>query len=178
MRNRTLGAMPSNKDLYFWSASIIILIAISLLVAVYFDWIEVSFFVGPLRFGHWLGVLGTSFIAFLTPAYYVLKRRYPKRLKAMLNVHMFGNLFSFLLISVHFAQQMGRPPQFYPDLGTGVILYVVMLILVSTGFLHRFRLLEGAGIYPPHRNRFLHISVTLTFYLVILFHALRNFGLI
>ncbi len=170
--------MNPNKDVNFWSALIIILVAISMLVAVYFDWIGVSFFVGPLRFGHWLGVLGTLFIAFLTPAYYVLKRRFPKRLKTMVNIHMFGNLFSFLLISVHFAQQMSRPPQFYPDLGTGVILYVTMLILVSTGFLHRFRLFEGGRLYPPHRNRFMHISITLTFYLVILFHALRNFGLI
>ncbi len=156
----------------------IILIAVFLLVAVYFKWLWVSFFVGPLRFGHWLGVLGTLFIALFTPAYYILKRRYPKRLKAMLNVHIFGNLFSFMFISIHFAQQMGRPPQFYPDLGTGVILYVTMVLLVSTGFLHRFKLLEGGGLYPPHRNRFLHISITLTFYLVIAFHALRNLGLI
>jgi len=170
--------MNSNKDLIFWSALMIILIAVFLLVAVYFKWLSVSFFVGPLRFGHWLGVLGTLFIAFLTPAYYILKRRYPKRLKAMLNVHIFGNLFSFMFISVHFAQQISRPPQFYPDLGTGVILYVTMLLLVSTGFLHRFRLLEGRGIYPPHRNRFLHLSITLTFYLVIVFHSLRNLGLI
>ncbi|MDH5794024.1 MAG: hypothetical protein OEZ18_05645 [Candidatus Bathyarchaeota archaeon] len=170
--------MNSNKDLNFWFALMVILVAIFLLVAVYFDWLGVSFFVGPLRFGHWLGVLGTLFIAFFTPAYYILKRRYPKRLKAMLNVHIFGNLFSFMLISVHFAQQISRPPQFYPDLGTGVILYIAMLILVSTGFLHRFKLLEGRRIYPPHRNRFLHLSITLTFYLVIVFHALRNLGLI
>jgi len=170
--------MNSNKDLNFWFALMMILVAIFLLVAVYFDWLGVSFFVGPLRFGHWLGVLGTLFIAFFTPAYYILKRRYQKRLKAMLNVHIFGNLFSFMLISVHFAQQISRPPQFYPDLGTGVILYIAMLILVSTGFLHRFKLLEGRRIYPPHRNRFLHLSITLTFYLVIVFHALRNLGLI
>ena len=170
--------MNANKNLTFWLALMIILVAIFLSVAVYFDWLGVSFFVGPLRFGHWLGVLGTLFIAVLAPAYYILKRRYPKRLKAMLNVHIFGNLFSFMLISVHFAQQMSRPRQFYPDLGTGVILYVAMLILVLTGFLHRFKLFEGRRIYPPHRNRFLHVSITLTFYLVIVFHALRNLGLI
>jgi hypothetical protein len=170
--------MNSTKDTNFWSALIIILVTISLSVAVFFDWIGVSFFVGPLRFGHWLGVIGTLFIAFFTPAYYILKRRYSEKIKAMLNVHMFGNLFSFMLISVHFAQQMSRPPQFYPDLGTGGILYVAMILLVSTGFLHRFRLLEGLRVYPPHRNRFLHLSITLTFYLVIVFHALRNLGLL
>ena len=170
--------MNSKEDLNFWFALVMIFLAIFLLVAVYLNWLSVSFFVGPLRFGHWLGVLGTLFIAFFTPAYYVLKRRYPRRLKAMLNVHIFGTLFSFILISVHFAQQMGRPPQFFPDLGTGVISYIATLILVSTGFLHRFKLLEGRRIYPPHRNRYLHLSITLTFYLVIVFHALRNFGLV
>ncbi len=169
--------MNSKEDLNFWFALVIILVAIFLLVAVYFHWLNVSFFVGPLRFGHWLGVLGTLFIAFFTPSYYVLKRRYPRRLKAMLKVHVFGTLFSFIFISIHFAQQISRPPQFYPDIGTGVISYIATLVLVSTGFLHRFRLLEGGRVYPPHRNRYLHISITFTFYLVIVFHTLRNFGL-
>lgn len=170
--------MKSNKEPTIWFAAFMILVAAILMVAVFFDWLSVSFFVGPLRFGHWLGVVGTLFIAFFTLAYYILRRSYPGKLKGMLHVHMFGNLFSFILVSVHFAQQMSRPVQFYPDLGTGIILYIAMLILVLSGFLHRFRLLEGTRIYPPHRNRFLHISITLTFYLVIIFHALRNLGLI
>ncbi len=170
--------MNFKKDLNFWSGLMTIFVAIFMLVVVYFDWVSVGFFVGPLRFGHWLGVFGTLFIAFFTPTYYVLKRRGPRRLGVLLKVHIFGNLFSFILISIHFAQQMGRPPQFYPDLGTGVILYIATLILVSTGFLHRFQLLERRKMYPPHRNRFLHLSITFTFYLVVAFHMLRNFGLI
>ena len=168
--------MNYKEDLNFWFALVMIFIAVFLVIAVYLHWLNVSFLVGPLRFGHWLGVLGTLLIASLTPAYYILKRRYPRRLKVMLKVHIFGNLFSFILVSIHFAQQISRPPQFYPDLGTGVISYVATLILVSTGFLHRFRLLEGGRLYPPHRNRFLHLSITFTFYLVIVFHALRNSG--
>jgi len=35
--------MNSNKDLNFWFALIIILVAIFLLVAVYFDWLGVIF---------------------------------------------------------------------------------------------------------------------------------------
>lgn len=170
--------MNYKKDLNFSAALLTILVAILLSVAVYLHWLNVSFFVGQLRFGHWLGVLGTTFIAIFTPTYYVLKRRYPRSLGAMLKVHIFGTLFSFTLISIHFAQQISRPPQFYPELGTGVISYIATLILVSTGFLHRFKLFEGRGIYPPHRNRFIHISITFTFYLVIVFHTLRNFGLL
>jgi hypothetical protein len=170
--------MNSGRDLNFWSALVMIFVAILLLVAVYLDWLGVSFFVGPLRFGHWLGVVGTLFIACFTPTYYLLKRRYPRRLRVILKVHIFGTLFSFILVSIHFAQQMSRPPQFYPDLGTGVISYIATLVLVSTGFLHRFKLFEGGSTYPPHRNRFLHISITFTFYLVVVFHTLRNFGLL
>lgn len=170
--------MISKKDLTFWFALTIILLSLFLLILIFSGWLNVSFFVGPLRLGHWLGILGTIIIAFFTPTYYILKRRYPKRLKAMLSFHIFGNLFSFMLISVHFAQQMSRPPQFYPDMGTGIVLYIAILMLVSTGFLHRFKLLEGREIYPPHRNRFLHLSMTLTFYLVIVFHVLRNLGLV
>jgi uncharacterized membrane protein YidH (DUF202 family) len=169
-----LGCMKISKDVEFWSASVIVLLTVFLSVATYLRWFRVNFYVGPFFLGHWLGWIGTIFIAFLTPSYYVLKRRYPKRLKSLLRIHMFGNLFSFMLISIHFAQQIGRPSQFYPDLGTGLILYVVVLILVSTGFFHRFRILESRKVYPPHRNRFLHISITLSFYLVIIVHVLRN----
>ena len=35
-----------------------------------------------------------------------------------------------MLISIHYAQQVGRPAAFYPDLGTGLALYIVMVTLV------------------------------------------------
>jgi len=120
-------------------------------------------------------------IAFYTPIYYILKRRNPKLLKTLIKIHVFGNLTAVMLISIHYAQQMGRPAQFYPELGTGLALYIVMFILVATGFLHRFGVLNKLGIYRiilPHQNRFLHIAITLTFYIVIIFHALRNIGIL
>jgi len=36
---------------------------------------------------------------------------------------------------------------FSPDLGTGVALYIVMVILVTSGFLHRFRIISSVA--PP-----------------------------
>lgn len=95
-------------------------------------------------------------------------------LKYLIPIHIFGNLFSFMFISMHFFQQITRPPQFYPDLGTGVALYLVMLILVSTGFLHRFQLLRSI---VPHQNRFIHISITSAFYIVIFTHVLQGIGI-
>ena len=159
------------KDLDFWSAFMIILVTIYLMVATYLRWFQLNFFVGPFRFTHWLVWTGTLYVAFATPAYYVLKRRYLRRLVTFIKIHMFGNLFAFMLVSIHFAQQIGRPPQFYPDLGTGLVLYVVMLVLVGSGFLHRFRIIRRVR---PHLNRFLHVSVTTSFYLIIIVHILQG----
>jgi len=128
--------------------------------------------IGPYYFGHWLGWIGTVYIAFATPTFYILKRRYTNRLRLMVGFHVFGNLFAFLLISLHFAQQISRPPQFFPELGTGIIQYFAVLLLVSTGFIHKYHTLETRNVagsskqlhkyhqkwYPPHRNRFIHVS--------------------
>jgi hypothetical protein len=87
-----------------------------------------------------LGWIGIVFVAAYTPRYYLLKRSYAKRAKTLLGTHVIGNLLSFMLISIHFASQMGRPAQFFPDLGTGIVLYPVMIILVATGIFQRFQI--------------------------------------
>ena len=168
------------KDLNFLIALTIILVTTILSIATFYRWFQLRFQVGPFSFTHWLGWIGALFIAFYTPIYYVLKRRNPKRIKTLIKIHVFGNLLAVMLISIHYAQQMGRPAQFYPELGTGLTLYIVMFILVATSFLHRFGMLEKLGRYRiilPHQNRFLHIAI-LTFYTVIIVHALRNVGIL
>jgi len=169
------------KDLNLWVALTIILVTTILSIATFFRWLHLRFQVGPFYFTHWLGWIGALFIAFYTPIYYILKRRNPKLVKTLIKIHVFGNLIAVMLISIHYAQQMGRPAQFYPELGTGLTLYIVMFILVATGFLHRFGILGKLGRYRiilPHQNRFLHIAITLTFYIVIIVHALRNMGVL
>ena len=159
------------KDLDFWSAVVIILLTIYLMIATYLRWFQLHFSVGPFFFDHWLSWIGTLYITFFTPAYYILKRRYRKRLVALVKIHVFGNLFAFMLVSIHFAQQIGRPPQFFPDLGTGLALYIVMFILVATGFLHRFHILRRIR---PHLNRFMHVSITMSFYIIVAIHILQG----
>jgi hypothetical protein len=169
------------KDLNLWAAIAIILITAYLSIATFLRWFNLRFQVGPFSFTHWLGWIGALFIAVYTPIYYVLKRRKPRLVKSLVKLHVFGNLLAAMLISIHYAQQMGRPAQFYPELGTGLALYIVIFILVATGFLHRFRILDKLGRYRlflPHQNRFLHIAITLTFYVVIIIHALRNVGIL
>lgn len=157
----------------FWLAVIILLASLYFSLATAFQWIDIRFRIGAYFVTHWLGWIGTLFIAVYTPLYYIVKRRNPHTLKYLISIHIFGNLLSFMFISMHFFQQITRPPEFYPDLGTGVALYLVMLILVLTGFLHRFQLLRST---IPHQNRFVHISITLAFYVVIGIHILKGVG--
>jgi hypothetical protein len=165
--------MRSQRDWNFWLGLLIFAATIYLSIATYLRWLNFSFRIGPYYFTHWLAWIGTLYIAFSTPIYYILKRRRPGMLKKMLAIHMHGNLLSFMLISTHFFQQISRPTRFYPDLGTGIALYAIMLILVTTGFLHRFQILRSIS---PHHNRFLHISITTGYYIVIVVHILQGLG--
>jgi hypothetical protein len=167
--------MHRSRDPAFWVSLFLILCTVFVSAATYYRWIDVRFHIGPYFFTHWLSWIGTLFIALFTPLYYVLKRRIPRLVQRLVPIHMYGNLLSFLLISTHFFQQVGRPPQFYPDLGTGVALYAVGILLVASGFIHRFQLL---GSVVPHQNRFLHVSVTSAFYIIIIVHILQGIGLI
>jgi len=163
------------KDPELWSGTIVILITIAIAIIVYLRFFDLNFFIGPYRLTHWFVWTGTSFIAIYSPIYYAVKRKYPRKIKSLLRVHVFGNLFSFMLITIHFAQQISRPAAFFPDLSTGLVLYIVMPILVATGYLHRFQVFKNI---KPHTNRFLHVALTLTFYLTILVHILQGLNII
>jgi hypothetical protein len=56
----------------------------------------------------------------------------------LLDMHNFGLLIAFLLISIHFSGQMSRPAQSFPDLGEGIALFTTMVLLVATGMYQRF----------------------------------------
>jgi hypothetical protein len=119
---------------------------------------------------HWIGFIGTLYIAFATPIYPIIKRKYPQHLGKMLNVHVLGNLIGVLLVSIHFAHQVTRPTDSYPDLGTGIVLYATMILLVTTGFI----LASGFGRTFFRQIRFLHPAFALTFYLVIVMHIIHG----
>jgi hypothetical protein len=175
MKNKSLSS-----DIDFWIAIGILALTTIIAIPTYLRWINLRIQIGPFYFTHWLSIIGSTFIAVYTPIYYIYKRRNPKQIKTLVRVHIFGNLLSVMLISIHYAQQIGRPEQFFPDLGTGLTLYIVMFILVATGFLTRFGIIQRFGFSRvfPHQNRFLHIAITFSFYLSILIHSLQNFGII
>ena len=162
-----------SKDVSVWLASAVILTTIYLFVATYLHQINVSFVLGPFDFSHWLAFVGTAFIVLYNPIYYIWKRRNPKRFQSLLRIHVFGNLISVALITVHFAAQISRPPKHYPQLGTGIVLFAVLLILVVTGFAQRFRLMKNLRYW-----RFWHVGTVITFCLAIPVHILHGLKVI
>ena len=163
------------KDSEFLLALSIVLVAGLVMVATYLHWINLTFFVGPLRFTHWLAIIGTTYIAIDTPAFVVLKRYYPEKYKGLLRYHIFGNLVFFSLISIHFAGQLGRSVAFYPTLGTGLAIYIALLLEVISGFAERFPLIKQID----HKtNQFIHASLVMVFFLVIIFHVLTALGIL
>jgi hypothetical protein len=158
----------------FWLASLLVMAIVILSIGNYSRWWSMHFYVGTLYFHHWLSFIGAGYIAILTPIYALAKRRSPQRFGTLLKVHVFGNLVGFLLISMHFTQHMGTSPQFAPTLGTGLTLYIVVALMVITGYMQRFRL---AGRFL-RTWRFVHVSLSVSFYIVLVVHVLHNLGVL
>ena len=119
---------------------------------------------------HWIGWVGTLYIAFATPLYPIVKRKYPIHIKKILNIHVTGNLLAVLLVSIHFAHQVTRPASAYPDLGTGIVLYTSMILLVASGLV----LVSGISQKYFKQMRFLHPAYATTFYTVIIIHIMQD----
>lgn len=163
-----------NKNPAFWAALSIIIVTIALASANYSGLLQLHIRVGLFFIHHWMSWSGSLFIAIVTPIYSYLKRRSPEKHNLLSNVHMFGNLSAFLLISIHFSQQMSRPADFFPDLGTGLALFIAVSILVTTGVLQRFQIVKKLARY----YRMIHIGATMTFYIIIVIHILHGLGII
>ena len=119
---------------------------------------------------HWMGWIGSLYLAIATPVYPIIKRKYPRQLNTSLNVHVVGNLLGVLFVSIHFAQQVTRPASNYPDLGTGIVLYVAMILLWASGMV----MVSGIGKRFSKQIRFLHPAYAVTFYTVIVMHIIQD----
>ena len=161
------------RSIEFWAALAIIIVTVVLMIADSLQWIHFGFFVGPFRANHWFVWIGALYIAFMVPIIAISKRRYPTRFLTLFRLHVFGNLLAFLLISLHFAGQINRPVEFYPDLGTGLALYIIMILLVATGFTHRFQLIPQIR---SQTRKFVHVGLSFSFYIIIGIHILHGLG--
>jgi hypothetical protein len=164
-----------NRNWELWFAAIAIVLTVFLMFAYYNRWFSLAARMGPFREIHYISFIGTLYIAFGVILFSFLKHRSPKKYKLLLRVHGFGNLLAFLLISMHFAGQVGRPADFYPTFGTGLALYIGMVSLVGTGLCLRFSLIRRLS---PATNRFVHAGLAFTFYIIIIVHVLHGLGII
>ena len=148
----------------FWVALVIIVLIISFSALALFDAHLFDFSIGFLSFNHWASWIGGLWIAFVTPIYYVIKQRRPLRIKALLRIHIFGNLVAFMLISVHFWYELATVTR----IGIGMALFIALLILVVTGVLYRFNIWRSSKKYL----KYLHITMTTAFLLILIIHIL------
>jgi hypothetical protein len=167
--------MGTTKEKDLWIATAILVITIAAMFAIILDFVSIGFFVGPFRLNHWFVWIGTIYIAFAVPVIARIKKRRPQQYGLLVKAHIFGNLLAFMLISLHFASQISRPTEAYPDLGTGLVLYAAMILLVGTGFLQSYRLTPSV---KPGSYRFLHMGAAFAFYLIIIVHILHGLAII
>jgi len=151
-------------------AAIMIVVALIFLRVFRVPYMQINLFGLSNSATHWIGWIGTLFIAFATPGYSIVKRKYPLYTRKMFNIHVTGNLLAVLLVSIHFAHQVTRPASNYPDLGTGIVLYAAMILLVATGMVQ----ISGPVKRLVKQARFLHPAFALTFYTVIIMHIIHG----
>ena len=163
----------TSRNIELLIASLIIVVTLFLMVADNLRVIHFGYFVGPLRANHWFVLLGTFYVAITVPLIAKLKQKYSSKFLTLFRLHVFGNLLAFVLISLHFAGQVSRPAAFYPDLGTGLTLYIIMMLLVATGFTHRFNLIPKI---KSQTRKYVHVGLSFSFYIVIIIHTLHGFG--
>ena len=83
----------------------------------------------------------------------------------MLNIHVLANLFAFTLITTHYVHREINSA----FLGTGTALYITVLLLVATGIMQRFNIISGKKV------KFIHLSMTSAFYLILVIHIIGSF---
>ena len=158
-----------------WVSAVTVFLTILLMIAYFNRWFSFAARVGPFRIIHYIAFAGVFFVAFGVVLFAALKRRFPNRYKILLRVHVFGTLLSFLLVSLHFAGQVGRPADSYPEFGTGLALYIGMALSVATGFVLRFKVFRS---FSPASSRFVHAGLAFVFYTIIVIHILHGLDVI
>lgn len=151
----------------------LLLVALVVALGTYLGWWSLYVFLGPFVLGHWFVIVASAYLLVAVPVYACLKRRTAVSRAGLLKFHVFGNLLAVVLIAAHFAQQMGRPADAAPSLGTGLAGFLLFAVVVAAGFMLRF------GLAAAWRTswRMLHVGMSLSLLIVIGIHALRNFGL-
>ncbi len=147
---------------------LMVFVAITLSIITYSDktfFSTLSFL--SLQFIHWASIIGGSWIAIVTPIYYILRMQKHTTLMPLQAFHMLGNLVAFSLITIHFTYQESVASFF----GTGLALYIAVLFLVVSGLLQAFNMVGKR----TRQVRFIHFSMVTAFYLVFIIHVFGTF---
>ena len=165
----------SYRRLSFWVALAIILVTALTVFIVYLriarlPFIQINILGITNTPVHWLGWAGSIIILTTTVAYSLMKRAKHRASSRLLKFHAFGNLIGFTFISIHFIHEVTRSASSYPVLGTGIVLYSAMVILVVTGFTTYFVVRPSWVRY----YKWLHPAVALALLMVIIVHIIHG----
>ncbi|MHA2323762.1 MAG: hypothetical protein ACXACB_00045 [Promethearchaeota archaeon] len=166
--------MKHYRNLEYLFTLILLLATIISTIAAYIFWYSFTFFVGSYLFIHWLGLIATIFIVVSVPIYYILKRVKPQNLKILLKIHVLGNLFAFLVISIHFGQNFGRLAGYLQRLDEGFVLYLFLILMVTTGILERYQISGKLLRYI----KVVHKYSVVVLFLIIFIHVLEGFNIL
>ena len=146
-------------------------VAVGLMLAVlsYLGLIPLGYKLGPYWLNHWLGWLSMGLIVIYVPIFVILKKRKPEIYQKLMKTHEIGFIVAFMLVSLHIGSQIRRV--FPPEIGTGIAAYVSLLTLVVTGIMRKNQILAKRVA----TLRFVHLSMAVSFFLVIVLHIVRAF---
>lgn len=161
-----------NRNSEFWLTLTFLLATVISSIAAYVFWYNLTFFMGPYLFVHWLGLIATAFVAVSIPIQYFVKRKRPQNFKTTLKIHTTGNLVAFSLISIHFAQNVGRLSGALQRIGAGFALYLVLAVIMATGIMDRYQTKRSRYIKAAHKY------TVIILYLIMLIHALEGFNIL
>jgi len=161
--------LPRSRYLSIWLSFAAVAVGLALAVLSYLGLIPLGYKLGPYWLNHWLGWLSMGFIIIYVPIFIILKKRNPKIYQKLMKVHEIGFIVAFMLVSLHIGAQIRRV--FPPEIGTGIAAYVSLLALVVTGIMRKNQILATRMA----TLRLVHLSMAVSFFLVIVFHVIRAF---
>lgn len=157
-----------------WLVTLLVIAIVAVGVANFYGLLgNLHFTIGPFFSHHWMSIIGATYIAIVVPIQRYKWGKDPQKRRTLVPFHIYGNLIAVGLVTVHFSQQLSRPAEAFPDLGTGLALYVTLFLLVLTGIFMRF----GIDRSRYRWWKYVHGGVTSAFYIVIVFHVLHGLGL-
>jgi hypothetical protein len=161
--------VPRNRNLLILLSFVAVAVGLVLAVLSYLGLIPLGYKLGPYWLNHWLGWLSMGFIIIYVPIFVILKKRKPKIYQKLMKVHEIGFIVAFMLVSLHIGSQIRRI--FPPEIGTGIAAYASLLTLVVTGIMRKNQILATRMA----TLRFVHLSMVVSFFLVIVVHVIRAF---